>query len=151
MVRVTRTSKKHFNHNLRTNGLLMSHPLPTSLLPALTSHACSFTQLCLTLFNSMDCNPPGSSVHGIFQARMLECVTVSNSRGSSLSKDRTCISCISCIGRWILSHCTTWEALPALASTSLLPVAQDIGAILNSSLSYFSLTCPQIISALLAQ
>ena len=32
------------------------------------------TQLCLTLCNPMDCNLPGSSVHGIFQARVLECV-----------------------------------------------------------------------------
>ena len=30
------------------------------------------TQLCLTLRNPMDCSPPGSSVHGIFQARVLE-------------------------------------------------------------------------------
>ena len=31
------------------------------------------TQLCLTLSDSMDCSPPGSSIHGIFQARVLEC------------------------------------------------------------------------------
>ena len=35
-------------------------------------HACSIAQLCLTLCNPMDCSPPGSSVHGIFQARILE-------------------------------------------------------------------------------
>ena len=32
------------------------------------------------------------------------------SRGSSQPRNRTCISCISCIGRWILHHCVTWEA-----------------------------------------
>ena len=33
-------------------------------------------QLCLTLCDPMDCSPPGSSVHGIFQARVLEWVTI---------------------------------------------------------------------------
>jgi len=39
---------------------------------------------CLTVCDTLDCSPPGSSVHGILQARILECVTVSPSRGSSL-------------------------------------------------------------------
>ena len=59
----------------------------------------------------MDCSLPGSSVHGIFQARILEWVAVSYSRGSSRPRDRTCVSCISCFGRQILYHCTTWKAL----------------------------------------
>ena len=37
-------------------------------------------QLCLTLCNSMDCSPPGSSVHGILQARILEWITIPFSR-----------------------------------------------------------------------
>ena len=41
------------------------------------------TQLCLTLFDPMDCSPPGSSVHGILQARILEWVAIPFSRGSS--------------------------------------------------------------------
>ena len=41
------------------------------------------TQSCLTLFHSIDCSPPGSSVHGIFQARILEWVAIPFSRGSS--------------------------------------------------------------------
>ena len=41
------------------------------------------TQLCLTLCNPMDCSPPGSSVHGIFQARVLQWVAIAFSRGSS--------------------------------------------------------------------
>ena len=40
-------------------------------------------QLCLTLGNPMDCSPPGSSVHGILQARILEWVVISFSRGPS--------------------------------------------------------------------
>ena len=43
----------------------------------------SVTQLCLTLCNPMDCSPPGSSVHGIFQARIVEWVAISHSRASS--------------------------------------------------------------------
>ena len=53
-----------------------------------------------TLFNPMDCSPPGSSVHGIFQARVLEWVAISFSRGSSQPRDRTWVSCI--VGRCFL-------------------------------------------------
>ena len=49
-------------------------------------------QLCLTLCNPMDCSLPGSSVHGILQARILEWVTISFSRGSSQPRDRTWVS-----------------------------------------------------------
>ena len=56
--------------------------------------ACSVTQLCLTLWNPMDCSLPGSSVHGISQARILEWVAISSSRGSSQPRDRTWVSCI---------------------------------------------------------
>ena len=51
---------------------------------------------------TMDCNLPGSSVHEIFQARILEWVAIFSSRGSSWPRDPACISCISCIGRRIL-------------------------------------------------
>ena len=73
--------------------------------------ACSVTQSCLTLCDPMDCSPPGSSVHGILQARILEWVAISYSRGSSWPRDWTWVSCISCIGRQILHHCATWEAI----------------------------------------
>ena len=52
------------------------------------------TQSCLTVYNPMDCSPPGSSVHGIFQARILEWIAISYSRGSPQLKDRTQLSCI---------------------------------------------------------
>ena len=67
-------------------------------------------QSCPTLCVPMDCSPPGSSVHGIFQARILEWVAISSSRGSSQVRDQTCISCVSCVGRQILYHCASWEA-----------------------------------------
>ena len=44
--------------------------------------------------NPVDCSLPGSSVHGIFQARILEWVSISYSRGSSLPRDQTQVSCI---------------------------------------------------------
>ena len=52
----------------------------------------------------MGCNPPGSSVHGISQARILEWVAISYSRGSSWPRAQTGGSCASCIGRQILYH-----------------------------------------------
>ena len=46
-------------------------------------------QLYPTLWDPVDCSPPGSSVHGILQARILECVAISFSRGPSQSRDQT--------------------------------------------------------------
>ena len=58
-------------------------------------HAQSYPTFC----DPMDCSPPGSSAHGILQARILECVAISYCRGSSQPRDWTHISCISCTGR----------------------------------------------------
>ena len=55
------------------------------------------TQACLTLCDPMDCSLLDSSVHGIFQAIILEWVAISFSRGSSRPRDRTHVSCVSCI------------------------------------------------------
>ena len=52
------------------------------------------TQSCLTLCDHMDCSPPGFSVHGILQARILEWVAIPFSRGSSWPRDWTLVSCI---------------------------------------------------------
>ena len=57
-------------------------------------------QFCLTLCDLMDCSPPGSSVHGIFQAGMLEYIP--SFRGSFQPMDQTHISYVSCIGRQVL-------------------------------------------------
>ena len=55
---------------------------------------CSVTQFCPTLCIPMDCSPLGSSVHGIFQARILEWVSIPFSRESSRPRDQTWVSCI---------------------------------------------------------
>ena len=62
-------------------------------------------QSCPTLCNPMDCSLPGSSIHGILQARVLDWVAISFSRGSSQPRDRTWVSRI--VGRCfmlLLSH-----------------------------------------------
>ena len=66
-----------------------------------------YSPRCVWLFVTLkDCHPPGSSVHGIFQARMLEWVAMSFSRASSPPRDQTHVSCI---GIWILNHWATRE------------------------------------------
>ena len=98
------------------------------------------TQSWLMLCDPMDCSPPESSVHGILQARILEWVLIFSSKGSSWPRDQTHISCISCTGRQILYHCTTWKALlmikanpntinsPHLAHCSAGPLSQQKAA-----------------------
>ena len=59
-------------------------------------------QLCPTLCDPMDCSLPGSSVHGLFQARVLEGAAISFSRGCSQPRDQTQVSCIA------NKHFTIW-------------------------------------------
>ena len=58
-----------------------------SLMPLTNKICCLVTKLCLTLCGPMDCSPPGSFVYGIFQARILEWVAISSSKGSSWPRD----------------------------------------------------------------
>ena len=67
--------------------------------PGISLYAKSL-QLCPTLWNPMDCSPPGSSVHGILQSRILEWVAMPSSRGSSPSRDWSHVSSVSCTGWW---------------------------------------------------
>ena len=105
-----------FNHVPRIVGITSCYPAcsfhstfgtcSTHAIPSIVVHA----QLCPTLCSPMDCSLPGSSVHGISQARILEWVAISYPRASSQPRDRTCIFCVSCIGRQILYHWATGEA-----------------------------------------
>ena len=64
-------------------------------------------QSCPILCDSMDCSPPGSSVHGTLQIRRLECIAMLSSRGSSWPRDQTHISNGSCTaGRFFTAE--TW-------------------------------------------
>ena len=55
------------------------------------------------LWDPMGYSLPGSSVHGIFQARILEWVAIFSSKGSSWPKDPTHVSCVSCIADWFFT------------------------------------------------
>ena len=79
----------HFYDRLVTSGVCMRAKL---------------LQLCLTRGDFMDCNLPGSCVHGILQARILEWVAMPSSRVFSQPRDQTHISYVSYIGRQVLYH-----------------------------------------------
>ena len=73
----------------------------TALLKLFLRHCCCLvTQSCSTL-DPVDYSLPGFSVHGISQARTLECTVISFCWGSSWPRDRTCVSCV---GRQVLYH-----------------------------------------------
>ena len=78
-----------------------------SLVESLAYTMCICAKSCLILHNAMDCSPPGSSVHGILQARILEWVAMLSSKGSCPPKDGTCISC----GSYISGGVSTSEPL----------------------------------------
>ena len=65
---------------------------------------CLVVQSSLTLCDRMDCSLPGSSVHGIFQARILEWVAISFAKGSSQRRNQTWVSCVSCIAHQFFTH-----------------------------------------------
>ena len=79
----------------------------------------SCTQLC----NPLDCRPPGSSAHEVFQARILEWVVISSSRGSPQPRAGTRVSCISCIaGGFFIPEPPGKPPWPAQCKSGLLPI-----------------------------
>ena len=90
----------------------------------------------------MNCILPASSVHRVSQAGILEWVAISSSRGSSLARDRTCISCLlGCqeasltteppakFGSCILTSCGTWVQLPhGMWSPGMEPVSPALAS-----------------------
>ena len=89
------------------NGAFEPRPPPGKVESLCSCVLCLVAQLCLTLCNPMTLSLSGSSVHGIFQARILEWVAMSSSRGSSQPMDWTQVSCIA--GGFFISW-TTREA-----------------------------------------
>ena len=77
-----------------TTGLSFEGMMPCLTNLYVRCLACSVTQSCLTLCDPTDCSPPGSSVHGILQARILERIAILVSRGFSRTGDQTRVSCI---------------------------------------------------------
>ena len=78
---------------------------------------CYISKSCLTLCSPMDCSLPGSSIHGILQARILEWVAISFSRGSSWSTDWTRVFCIA--GSFFTNWATCWDSPWRLKGGSL--------------------------------
>ena len=74
-------------HRFGLNG-----PMQLCSLSLKSESESEVAQSCPTVCDPMDCSPPGSSVHGIFQARVLEWIAISFSRGSSQPRDKTRIS-----------------------------------------------------------
>ena len=81
---------------------------------------CAITQSYPTLGDPIDCSLPGSSVHGILQARILEWDAISYSRGPSQPRDRTNVPCVSLIGRQILYYLLFTTEPPWKPFTDLL-------------------------------
>ena len=81
-------------------------------------------------WDPMDCSLPGSSVYGISQARILEWVAISYSRGSSQPRDQTCISCVSCIVcRRILYPLSHRESTECLKSNPVFCYKEQVNKI----------------------
>ena len=99
---------------------LVFSPLPLVLAKSL--------QLCLTLCDPMDCSPLGSSVHGIFQARILEWVAVSFSRWSPWPRDRTWVSCTA--GR-VFTNWATREAQSFFFRQTIFEILEPLVLRLN--------------------
>ena len=106
---------------VRETSLAPSQPL--SVLPGFfwrfffkTVHLCAvctkLLQSCPPLCDPMDCSPPGSPVHGILQAGILEWVVMPSSRGSSGPRDWICVSYVSCMAGKFFITSATWEGSP---------------------------------------
>ena len=103
---ITEPQQGHLPKSSQTHPVLPTRswgPLPLSTVPPASNpnsnpkpnsntNLKESAQLCPTLCDPVDCSPPGSLVHGIFQVRVLEWVAISFSRGSSQPKDLTRIS-----------------------------------------------------------
>ena len=81
-------------------------------------------QSCRTLCDPMDCSLPGSSVHGIFHARILEWVAISFSRGSSQPRNQTQVSCFA--GGFFTRLATRKAHVPSAKSLPLLCILFSI-------------------------
>ena len=100
------SSHKHLFFSMRSSiGLIVTRSQKPSSCLCVCVCVCVcvwITQSCLTLCDPTNCSPPGFSVHGILQARILEWIAIPFSRGSSQPRDWTLVSCIA--GKFF----TTW-------------------------------------------
>ena len=103
-INVTLCKHKGLFHNCHCQKTISVHTQNTKV-KRFVIRVCSVAQTSLTLCNHMDCSPPGSSIHGILQTRILESGAICSSMGSSPPRDGTWVSCISCVaGRFFTSQ-----------------------------------------------
>ena len=113
-------NKWYFNFTYNSNfndSLLVYCLILLSLQPKEKEKENEVIQSCLALCDPMDCSLPGFSIHGILQARILEWVAISFSRGSSRPRGQTQVSCIA--GRCF----TLWATREAFTAKNYLWIA----------------------------
>ena len=97
-----------------------------------------YAQSCPTLCDPMNCSPPGSSVHGIFLARILEWVAISSSRGSSQPRDWTCISYVSCRGIlycWATRSGYSWSRMVIIIFVAVVQSLSHVQLFVNPQIA----------------
>ena len=120
-------SKKHL---LLMPCYILTFKMQQAFLMCVQSH---FSRV--WLYDPMDCSWPGSFLHGILQARILEWVSMPSSKGPSWPRVRTCISFVSCIGRQVLYH---W-APPAKPILLIMTTISSVGQQTYKPTSYIHL------------
>ena len=112
---------------------LSNHFIHSCLYPLIHTPSCVHAkslQFCLTLCDPMNCSLPDSSIHGIVQARILEC-HYALLQGISWPRDWSCLSYVSCIGRWVL----LLLALPGKPCyTPVFPQPSSLSPLVSTSL-----------------
>ena len=126
----------------------------TSLYALATWHLCIFEakslQSCPTLCSPLGCSLPGSSVHGILQARILEWVAMPSSRGSSRPRDWTRVSCSSYTGRRVLypgGFFAIWETGISVSLCLIPSLSCDLHTRLLSLLCLSARGCQFLLSS----
>ena len=96
-------------------------------------------QLCLTVCDPMDCSPPGSSVHGIPQARIQQWIAIPSSRGSSQPWIKPVSLVSPALGSRFFTTSTTWDAL--INVKSRLKCLAYVASLLGYLRSLYNLVC----------
>ena len=104
-IRPVYTSKEHSAQRRKRELAGEGVFAPTDLVKVACMHGCSVASVMSNSLRPHGLYPPGSSVHGILQVRILEWITIPFSRGSSWPRDLTYVSCVSCIaGRFFTAE-----------------------------------------------